>query len=308
MGNGVRVDSHIAAGRASTVVGAEYDSLLAKIVVSAASWPAVVAKARRALGETEVVGVGTNLDVLRGIVGHVDFEEGRCDTRWLEEKLHEVVSLGRDIAGQDGLGVGERGGDGDGDNEVGNGGTGMAPLFRKGDAWSISLAAAGDGVDGDSSQSHSGVKGGRVASMRHLEIARVLRNDFPASLSAEILFTAPSSSASSSEAVTTPYTLTLQSTKASASAATSSHPRANASDPSHISIPFPGKLVEVLVDEGDVIKEGDVICVVQQMKMELEVRSPKSGRAVWVMEIEDGEEVGEGMLAAVVESGGDAKL
>lgn len=136
----------------------------------------------------------------------------------------------------------------------------------------------------------------------------MLRNDFPASLSAEILFTAPSSSASSSETVTTPYTLTLQSTKASASAATSSHPRASASNPSHISIPFPGKLVEVLVDEGDVIKEGDVICVVQQMKMELEVRSPKSGRAVWVMEIEDGEEVGEGMLAAVVESGGDAKL
>ena len=149
-----------------------------------------------------------------------------------------MVGLGREIAGQDGSMVGERGGDGGGDNEVGNGGTGMARLCRKGDAWSISLAAAGDGFDRDSSQSHSGVKGGRVASMRHLEIARVLRNDFPASLSAEILFTAPSSSASSSEAVTTPYTLTLQSTKASASAATSSHPRANASNPSHISIPL----------------------------------------------------------------------
>jgi biotin carboxyl carrier protein len=59
--------------------------------------------------------------------------------------------------------------------------------------------------------------------------------------------------------------------------------------------------VEVLVDEGDVVKEGDVICVVQQMKMELEVRSHRSGRVSWVLEVEEGEEVGEGMLAAVVE-------
>jgi biotin carboxyl carrier protein len=73
-------------------------------------------------------------------------------------------------------------------------------------------------------------------------------------------------------------------------------------------VPFPGKLVEVLVDEGDVIKEGDVLCVVQQMKMELEVRSPRSGKVGWVMEVEDGEEVAEGMLVAIIERDGEARL
>jgi biotin carboxyl carrier protein len=62
------------------------------------------------------------------------------------------------------------------------------------------------------------------------------------------------------------------------------------------------------VDEGDVVKEGDVICVVQQMKMELEVRTPKSGRVTWVTEAEDGEDVGEGVLAAVIEGEREARL
>ena len=51
---------------------------------------------------------------------------------------------------------------------------------------------------------------------------------------------------------------------------------------------------------------GDVVCVVRQMKMELEVRAGRKGVVGWVMEVEDGGEVGEGMLAAVVgEVGGE---
>jgi biotin carboxyl carrier protein len=42
--------------------------------------------------------------------------------------------------------------------------------------------------------------------------------------------------------------------------------------------------------------------------MELEVRSPRSGRVAWVMEVEDGEDVGEGVLAAVIESDKEARL
>ena len=77
---------------------------------------------------------------------------------------------------------------------------------------------------------------------------------------------------------------------------------------SHIIVPFSGKLIEVLVDEGDVVKEGAVICVVQQMKMELGVRSPRSGKVTWVTEAEDGEEIVEGLLAAVIEREKEAGL
>ena len=64
----------------------------------------------------------------------------------------------------------------------------------------------------------------------------------------------------------------------------------------------------MLVDEGDVVREGGVVCVVQQMKMELEVRSGRSGRVSWVLEVEEGEEVDGGWLAAVVEKEKEARL
>jgi biotin carboxyl carrier protein len=73
-------------------------------------------------------------------------------------------------------------------------------------------------------------------------------------------------------------------------------------------IPFAGTLVEVLVDEGDEVAKGDVLCVVRQMKMELEVRAPRSGTVGFVMEVEDGGEVSEGMLAATVVEGERARL
>jgi pyruvate carboxylase len=274
-GNGIRVDTHLRGH--STVVSADFDSLIAKIIVTASSWEDTVRKAQRALRDTHIAGVKTNIDMLRAIVAHRDFLGGECDTQWLESKQEELLESSRRIES--------------GKNTLSQLETtrptfsATNTLFRKGDAWSITLSAPG--VEG-------------AKSPRHLELTRVLRNEFPASLSAEILFTAPSTT--SSQPQSTPYTLTLTSTSSSASAATSRHRRGNPSDPSHINIPFPGKLVEVLVDEGDIVKEGEVICVVQQMKMELEVRTPKSGRVTFVTEAEDGEEVAEGMLAAIVES------
>ncbi len=40
---------------------------------------------------------------------------------------------------------------------------------------------------------------------------------------------------------------------------------------------IPGRIVKILVNEGDTINEGDTVAVIESMKMEVEVRSPKSG-------------------------------
>lgn len=290
-GNGIRVDTNLISGHPS-VVSADFDSLIAKVIVTASSWEDTVRKAQRALEDTQIAGVKTNLDVLRAIVAHPDFLQGRCDTQWLESQQEELLQTGQRISNitKNHLAPGSGGPSSNPALSTAN------TLFRKGDAWSITLSSPDSTRKSDSQPPP-----------HHLELTRVLRNEFPTSLSAELLFTAPSTSSSSTPR-STPYTITLSSTSASASAATSHHRRGNPSDPSHISIPFPGKLVEVLVDEGDVVKEGEVICVVQQMKMELEVRSPRSGRVTWVTEAEDGEDVMEGMLAAIVESEKEARL
>ncbi|XP_014558008.1 hypothetical protein COCVIDRAFT_36642 [Bipolaris victoriae FI3] len=285
-GNGIRIDTHLLANRPS-IVSSDFDSLIAKVVVTASSWADAVRKAQRALDETFIAGVKTNIDMLKAIVAHPDFLAGQCDTQWLESRQAELLQQSLVFASkvqENGLDAGTAAAAGAVNGAV------AAPntLFRKGDAWALGLMA----------------KDEKNAVQSHLEITRVLRNDFPAELMADVLFT--TAGAEGPKAV--PYTITLAATSASAAAATAQHRRGNVADASHVIIPFPGKLVEVLVDEGDVVKEGDVICVVQQMKMELEVRSHRRGRVSWVLEVEDGEDVGEGTLAAVVEVEKDARL
>ena len=45
-----------------------------------------------------------------------------------------------------------------------------------------------------------------------------------------------------------------------------------------ITAPMPGKIVRVLVTEGDAVETGQGLLVVEAMKMQNEIRSPKSGK------------------------------
>ena len=45
-----------------------------------------------------------------------------------------------------------------------------------------------------------------------------------------------------------------------------------------ITAPMPGKVVRVLVSEGDAVEAGQGLLVVEAMKMQNEIRSPKSGK------------------------------
>lgn len=44
-----------------------------------------------------------------------------------------------------------------------------------------------------------------------------------------------------------------------------------------ITSPMPGKVVKVLVEEGDVVQEGDTVIIISAMKMESEYKAPKDG-------------------------------
>jgi acetyl/propionyl-CoA carboxylase alpha subunit len=76
-GPGVRVDSGIEQG---SVVGVEYDPLLAKLVVRAESRIAAIGRARRAVSEWVVLGVETNLPVLAAVLDAPEFVSGRYAT------------------------------------------------------------------------------------------------------------------------------------------------------------------------------------------------------------------------------------
>ncbi|KAK6088395.1 3-methylcrotonyl-carboxylase subunit alpha [Seiridium cupressi] len=287
-GNGVRVDTSLVGGRPA-VVTSDFDSLIAKIIVSAGSWDAVVRKARRALEDTHVSGVKTNIDVLRAIVANPVFEAGGCDTEWLEAEMPALLESRRQLAPS----VDSSGFLNNTDPaSSGSGGqlggiSSSTVLFRKGDAWQIDLVP----------QSSSSEADGSSTTTRHLKLDRVLRNEFPSLLSAEISYSSPDHPDPEH------YKLSLTSTQASSSSvlAGTRHRKGSPSDPRHVIVPFPGRLIEVLVDEGQEVRQGDVVAVVQQMKMELDIRSPANGRIVWLTEAEDGDDVAEGMLVAELE-------
>jgi acetyl-CoA carboxylase biotin carboxylase subunit len=81
-GTGVRIDSGVYGGGR---VPPDYDPLIAKLIVHAPTRPQAIAKMRRALSETIIGGIRTNIPLHQRILEHPAFEEGRLSTRFLEE-------------------------------------------------------------------------------------------------------------------------------------------------------------------------------------------------------------------------------
>ena len=76
--------------------------------------------------------------------------------------------------------------------------------------------------------------------------------------------------------------------------------RRGAAGPQKVTAPMPGKVVRVLVQEGDTVKARQPLLVVEAMKMENELRSPKDG-IVAEIRVAEGTSVEAGSLLAVVE-------
>jgi len=70
--------------------------------------------------------------------------------------------------------------------------------------------------------------------------------------------------------------------------------------PTVVRSPMPGKVVKVLVKEGDDVKSGAGVMVVEAMKMENELRAPRDGKIVKVL-VHDGQTVESGEELAQIE-------
>ena len=90
-GPGIRVDTHIQAGSA---VPPQYDSLLAKLIVSGASRAEALDRLRGALDRCEIGGVATTLPALAALTADGEFAAGGVGTdylgRWLGRETQSV--------------------------------------------------------------------------------------------------------------------------------------------------------------------------------------------------------------------------
>ncbi|WP_433198907.1 acetyl/propionyl/methylcrotonyl-CoA carboxylase subunit alpha [Nocardia sp. CA-107356] len=83
-GVGVRVDSGL---RVGTVVGSDYDPMLSKVIAHAADRDAALAKLDRALGDTVLLGVTSNIEFLRFLLADPDVAAGKLDTGLLDRRV-----------------------------------------------------------------------------------------------------------------------------------------------------------------------------------------------------------------------------
>ncbi|MGH3795147.1 MAG: acetyl/propionyl/methylcrotonyl-CoA carboxylase subunit alpha [Pseudonocardiaceae bacterium] len=80
-GRGVRVDSGLVEGG---VVGSDYDPMLAKVIAHGPDRDTALRRLDAALGQTSVLGVGTNIAFLRALLADPDVIAGRLDTGLVE--------------------------------------------------------------------------------------------------------------------------------------------------------------------------------------------------------------------------------
>ncbi|KAI5810577.1 pyruvate carboxylase [Pyronema omphalodes] len=269
-GRGVRVETHL---RPGTVVSAELDSLLAKIIVTASTWEGAVAKARRVLEDTLISGVKTNLPLLLAVVSHPDFIARNISNTWLESKLSDLSGASRTqlftpphqedpAAAAPVVSLG-------------------APLLRKGNAWTLSLSS-----DSGKTEKHG------------ITISRLLQNDFPTLLAAEVVHRTEAGGEKS-------YKALLKASTADASLA--QRRKGDAGNVEHIIVPFAGEVVEMSVKVGERVKKGQVVVVVRQMKTELEVRAHRDGVVRWGWDVNEGDRVEGGELVAEVAGEGSGE-
>jgi acetyl-CoA carboxylase biotin carboxylase subunit len=83
-GRGVRVDTHVYSGYE---VPPYYDSMIAKLIVTAATREIAIKRMRRALGEFVIEGIKTTIPLQAQILTTSDFQNGNYDITWVENFL-----------------------------------------------------------------------------------------------------------------------------------------------------------------------------------------------------------------------------
>ena len=85
-GKGVRIDTHVYSGY---TVPPHYDSMIAKLIVTAATREIAIARMKRALSEFKIEGIKTTIPFQQEIIDHPDFINGKYNIAWVSEYIKE---------------------------------------------------------------------------------------------------------------------------------------------------------------------------------------------------------------------------
>jgi acetyl-CoA/propionyl-CoA carboxylase biotin carboxyl carrier protein len=246
VGPGVRVDSGVSEG---TTVGTSYDPLLAKVIAHGPDRATALGRLDRALAGFELLGVATNAAFTRDLLKREDVRAGEQDTGLLERVLAEPATAPPE-------------------DLLPAAAVAAAGTARPAGPWRRALTAHGD----------VRVHGGTVWAGGRSWPAAIRPPGPPGPGGASVRIALDGIERRYSAAVTEEaiwigrdgHQLELRTDRPDRNGA----PRLAGS----LQAPMPGTVLIVRVAEGDVVGAGDVLLVLESMKMELEVSAPHAGR------------------------------
>jgi len=238
-GIGVRVDDAV---RQGDEVGGDYDSMIAKLIVTASDRDECLTRSERALAEYEIEGFHTIIPFHRLMLTDETFSAGEHTTNYLDEvldhsRIEEAVAQ---------WGPTKDGSDGDGDDESTDR---EFTVEVNGKRFDVSLEEHG----APPITVESGAGGGNSGMSR------------PPQAQTE---------------------------------ATDGSPAVEGGDT--VSAEMQGTILSVDVEEGDEVEPGDVVCVLEAMKMENDVVTERGGTVTQVL-VEEGDSVDMGDVLVVLE-------
>ncbi|BBZ51783.1 acetyl/propionyl/methylcrotonyl-CoA carboxylase subunit alpha [Mycobacterium heidelbergense] len=277
-GDGVRVDSSL---RDGTMVGSDYDPMLSKVIAHGVDRGEALARLDRALSRTAILGVRTNIEFLRFLLADERVRAGDLDTALLDERLADFAPL---PAPDDVLAAGglyrqwalacRAWGDLWAAPTGWRAGGGAAPVRT---AMQTPLRAETVSVWGPPDAARVQVGGGEIHSASvQLEGDQMsvtldgLRRDYRWAEAERHLWIADE-----------------RGTWHLREAEERTIHRAAGARQAEITSPMPGNVIAVRVDSGAEVAEGDVVMVVEAMKMEHPLTAPASGRVEALVSVGD---------------------
>jgi acetyl-CoA/propionyl-CoA carboxylase biotin carboxyl carrier protein len=291
-GPDVRIDTGVAAG---TTVPSVYDPLLAKVIAHGPDRPAALQRLRAALERFVVLGFPTNVGFLRRLVAHPAVRDGVIDTGLIERELdtltathppdHVLVAaaladqVARELAAVHSvfdLHTGWR-----------IGGAAWTPMRLTTGDRSVTVHLQGPASrasvridDGDAIAAAARVHGGRL----HVDVGGIVRSYVHAT-DADITWIADQG---------TVWAVRRQQQLAAAGDAEARG--------GPVLAPMPGTVLSVHVGDGDPVRAGQPVVVMEAMKMEHQLRAPADG-VVRKLSIAPGDQVARDQTLLTVEEG-----
>jgi 3-methylcrotonyl-CoA carboxylase alpha subunit len=282
--DGVRVDSGVVTGDAVSV---HYDPMLAKVIAHGADRASAVAALDAALAATRIAGVEHNVAFLRRVLDHADFRRGDYTTHLIDE-AGEALLPPPDPAGWVCAALALQAA------AVGDGCWGAADGFRlnrpSGFALSLTLDDATapvrvltDRVDvGETSMS--------------LEDVRVSGDGVAFRLEGQVVTASVVIEDASVFVMRGGDTQRFRAPVLDVSALAEA-----AGGAERIVAPMPGEVINVAVQAGDVVRAGQLLLVIEAMKMEHSVTAPRDG-TVAAVACAQGDRVEDGVELVTLES------